>query len=170
MGSTKIFSSFKRENIRAQSQSKAKVNLQLSNVWDPTHNLLGSSKGLGHFSSHALCSNMSSSRLQMPVLHGCCCSWWSFMVLASPKHCMTPSVLGRQLQMRLDFHQWPSMASHSAEPQLLFMTPSCLQNQYHLGDPYTLPSPAAAGVQPWLSLEHSLFVLSENTSQKMSPQ
>jgi len=24
------------------------------------------------------------------------------------------------------------------------MTPSCLQNQYHLGDSYTLPRPAAA--------------------------
>jgi hypothetical protein len=56
VGSTKTVSSFKRENIRAQSQSKAKVNLQPSNVWDPTHDLLGSSKDLGHFSSHALCS------------------------------------------------------------------------------------------------------------------
>jgi hypothetical protein len=71
---------------------------------------------------------------------------------------MTPSVLGLQLQLRLHLHQWPSMASHSVEPQLLFLTPSCLQNQYHLGDPYILPSPAAVGVQPWLSLEHSLFV------------
>ncbi|KAL6057987.1 hypothetical protein STEG23_015855 [Scotinomys teguina] len=35
------------------------------------------------------------------------------------------------------------MASHSAEPQLLSMTPSCLQNQYHLGDSHTTPSPAA---------------------------
>jgi hypothetical protein len=90
------------------------------------------------------------------------------MVLTSPKHCMTPSVLSLQLQLRL--HQWPSMASHSAEPELLCLTPSGLQNQYHLGNPYTLPSPVAAGVQPWLSLEHSFFVLSENASQKMSPQ
>ena len=58
--------------------------------------------------------------------------------------CMAPSVLSYQLQLRLHLHQWPSMASHSAEPQLLFMTPSCLQNQYHLGDSYTLLSPAAA--------------------------
>ena len=36
------------------------------------------------------------------------------------------------------------MASHSAEPQVLFMTPSCLQSQYHLGDSYTLPSSATA--------------------------
>ena len=101
VGSTKIVSSFKRENIRAQSQSKAKINLQPSNG--------------GHL-----------------------------MVLAYPKHCMTPSVLGPQLQLRLHLHQWPSMASHSAEPQLLCVTPSCLQNQYHLGDSYTLPSPATA--------------------------
>jgi hypothetical protein len=37
VGFSKIVSSFKRENIRAQSQSKAKINLQPSNVWDPTH-------------------------------------------------------------------------------------------------------------------------------------
>jgi hypothetical protein len=55
---------------------------------------------------------------------------------------MTPSVLGHQLQLRLRLHQWPSMASHSAKPQLVTMNPSCLQNQYHLGDSYTLPSPA----------------------------
>ena len=84
--------------------------------------------------------------------------------------CVTPSVLGCELQLKLHLHQWPFLASHSAKLQLLFMTPSCLQNQYHLGDPYMLPSPAAAGVQHWVSLEHSLFVLSENTSQKMSPQ
>jgi hypothetical protein len=35
------------------------------------------------------------------------------------------------------------MTSHHAKPQLFFMTPLCLQNQYHLGDSYTLPSPAA---------------------------
>uniref|UniRef100_A0A8C6GMM6 Uncharacterized protein n=1 Tax=Mus spicilegus TaxID=10103 RepID=A0A8C6GMM6_MUSSI len=57
---------------------------------------------------------------------------------------MIPSVLGYQLQLRLHLHQWPSMASHSAKPQLFFMTSSCLHNQYHLGDPYTLPSTAAA--------------------------
>jgi hypothetical protein len=56
VGSTKTVSSFKRENIRTQTQSKAKINLQPFNVWDPTHDLLGSSEGLGHFSSHALCS------------------------------------------------------------------------------------------------------------------
>ena len=111
-----------------------------------------------------------SPRLQMPVLTAAAVLGGHLMVLASPKQCITPSIPGHQLQLRLHLHQCPSMASHSAKPQLLCVTPSCLQNQYHLGDPYTLPSPTAAGVQLWLSLEHSLFVLSGNTSQKMSSQ
>jgi hypothetical protein len=110
--------------------------IQLTIFWVPTRAWI-TSPALS-FIAHSF-----SSRLQISVLH-CCCSWWSFMVLESPKHCMTPSVLVHQLKLRLHFHQWPSMASHSAEPQLLFMTPSCLQNQYHLGDSYTLLSPAAA--------------------------
>jgi hypothetical protein len=36
------------------------------------------------------------------------------------------------------------MASHSAKLHLLFM-PSCLQNQYHLGESYIVPNTAAAG-------------------------
>jgi hypothetical protein len=58
--------------------------------------------------------------------------------------CVTPSVLGCELQLKLHLHQWPFLASHSAKLQLLFMTPSCLQNQYHLGDFYILPSSTAA--------------------------
>ena len=58
--------------------------------------------------------------------------------------CTTLSFLGCQLQLRLNPHQWLSMASHSAKPQLLFMTTSYLQSQYHLGDSYVLPSIAAA--------------------------
>jgi hypothetical protein len=130
-------------------------------------------------------AHMLSSRIQLPVLHCCCCSWWSShgtgisktllsstvtrlhqQPLIGSLHgakpqilCMTPSVLGPQLQLRLHLHQWPSMASHSAKPQLLCVTPSCLQNQYYLGNSYTLPGPATAQVQPWLSLEHSLCAL-----------
>jgi hypothetical protein len=37
---------------------------------------------------------------------------------------MTPSILSYQLQLSLHLHQCPSMGSHSAKPQLLFMTPS----------------------------------------------
>ena len=57
---------------------------------------------------------------------------------------MTPSVLGHQLQLRLHLLQWPSLASHSAKPQLLSMIPSFLHKQYHLNDSSTLPSPATA--------------------------
>ena len=42
---------------------------------------------------------------------------------------MTPSVLGSQLQLRLYLHQWPSMASHSANPQLFFMTHSFMPSK-----------------------------------------
>jgi hypothetical protein len=54
------------------------------------------------------------------------------------------------------------------------MTPSYLQNQYHLGDSYTLPSSAAARVITLelkvISLEPNFFVLSKNTPQEISPQ
>jgi hypothetical protein len=46
---------------------------------------------------------------------------------------------GPSTQLKLHLHQWPALASHSAKPQLLSMTPSSLQNQYHLDDSYTLP-------------------------------
>jgi hypothetical protein len=59
------------------------------------------------------------------------------------------------------------MASSSAKHQLLFMTPSCLQNHYHLGDSYRLPSTAAAGGTTLAISEHSFFVLSENSTQKI---
>ena len=82
--------------------------------------------------------------------------------------CMTPSVLGHQLQLRLHLCQWSPMASHSAELQLLCIIPSCLQNQYHLGD-YITKSSCQHKVQLRLPLEHSFSVLSGNTSQRISP-
>lgn len=51
---------------------------------------------------------------------------------------MTPSILGRQLPLRLNFHQWPLLVSHSAKAQLVFMNLSCVQTQYHLDDSYTI--------------------------------
>lgn len=46
--------------------------------------------------------------------------------------CQTPASLHDLLSpaMEADLHQWPLLAPHNAKPQLLFMTPSCLQNQY----------------------------------------
>jgi hypothetical protein len=47
---------------------------------------------------------------------------------------MIISVLGHQLQLRLNLHQWPFLDFHSVMPQLLSMTPSYLQNPYLLGN------------------------------------
>ena len=127
-----------------------------------------------------------SSRLQLPVLHCSCCSWWSShgtgiskkllsstvtwlhqqpligsLHSAKPQLlCMTPSVLGHQLQLR------PSLASHSAEPQLLCVTPLCLQNQHHLGNLHITKSSHSPRYNPGY-LWNTASVLSENTSQKM---
>jgi hypothetical protein len=154
--------------------------IQLTIFWAPPRAWVTSSAL--SFEAHSF-----HSRLQLPVLHCCCCSWWSshstgisktllssivtrlhqqpligFLHGAKPQLLYTtPSVLGHQLQLRLHLHQWSSMASHSAKPQLLCLTPTCLQNQYHLGDSYTLPSPAAArgttlansGTQPLCALK-----------------
>ena len=108
------------------------------------------------FVAHSL-----SSRLQMPVLYCCCCSW-SFMDVKTPKHCMISSALGHQLHLRLHLHQWPSMVSHSAGLQLLCMIPLCLQNQYHLGTSYTLPSPARAQ-DTTLTISRTLPLCSQKT-------
>jgi hypothetical protein len=112
----------------------------------------------------------SSSRLQMPVLHCCCCSWWSSHGTGISKTLHDPfspvlSIATQAAPLTMAFHGL-SQCRGSAP----LHDPFIPSNQYHLGDPYTLLSCAAAGVQPWLSLENSLFVLSENTSQKMSPQ
>lgn len=40
------------------------------------------------------------------------------------------SILGLLLQLRLHLYQWPSIASNSAKPPLLIVTPSCLQSQW----------------------------------------
>lgn len=40
-------------------------------------------------------------------------------------------------QLRLYLHQYLILASHRIKPQLLSITPSCLQIQYHLHDSYT---------------------------------
>jgi hypothetical protein len=82
--------------------------------------------------------------LFLVVISWCCSSWWSSHGTGISKTLHDPFSLGHQWQLRLHLHQWPSMASHSAEPQLLCMTPSCLQNQYQLGDSHTLPSSATS--------------------------
>lgn len=157
-----------------------------SNVWDPHMIFCVSPKSWCHFSSSALCSTLSSDwSTPLPLLFLVVIPWYWHLQYArvfhcnytSPKPligslhgtkpqllCMTPSVLGCQLQLRVHFHQWPSMASHSTKPQLFFMMPSCLQNQYHLDDSYTLPSTAAA----WGTLGY-LWNTASLCSQKTLP-
>ena len=112
-----------------------------------------------------------SSRIQLPILHCCCCSWQSShgtgisktllssavtrlhqQPLIGSLHgakpqliCTTPSSPGPSIAPEAAPSPMASRTSHSVEPQLLFRTPSCPQNQYHLDDTDTLPSPAAAG-------------------------
>ena len=113
-------------------------------------------------------AHVLSSRLQMPVLHCCCCSWCSSQGTGISKTLHDP------------FSPGPSIATEAAPSPMAFHGLSRCRASAALRDPFMpskpvppgwpLHSSAAAGVQPWLSLEHSLFVLSENTSQKMSPQ
>ena len=57
---------------------------------------------------------------------------------------MILSILSLQLPPRMNVLQCPVFAFQSAKPHLLFMTPPCLQTQYHQGGSYTLPSTATA--------------------------
>lgn len=159
--------------------------IQLTIFWAPPRAWVTSS--VLPFVAHSL-----SSRLQLPVLHCCCCSWWSShgtgisksllsstvirlhqQPLIGSLHgdkllllCMTPSSPGPSIATEAA----PSpMAFHGLwlcqEPQLLFMTPSCLQNQYHLGDSYTVPSLVTAqNTSVAISGTHSLC------SQKTLPR
>ena len=118
-----------------------------SDIAPSTHELLGSSNAsllqlctLWHSKLRLIFSRLIFSTLAAALSD-------HHMVLASPIHWdlqlqlgfsnnisqalfivpnIIPSVQSYQLQWRLPLHQWPSMASDSAIPQLLFMTPSCL--------------------------------------------
>jgi hypothetical protein len=106
------------KNIRAQSQSKAKIKLQLSNVWDPTHNLLGSSKGLGNFSIPGLCSThlvfyIPAACTPLLLLSLLVISWYWYL----------QTLLSSAVTM---LHQQPLIGFlHDAKPQLLYNTPFC---------------------------------------------
>ena len=79
------------------------------------------------------------------------------------------SMLGSSAETRLD--RWPPLCSlKGAKPHLFCMTNSCIRNQYHLGDSYTWPSPAAP-LGPTLVISGThLLCHSENTTQNISPQ
>jgi hypothetical protein len=111
-------------------QSDFNVTASCFNICHPDMIFWALPKDWYHFSNSALFSTLSSG--------------WStplqLLFLQRSLLCVTPSVLGQQLQLRLHVHQWPSMASPSVKSQLFRRIPSCLQNQYHHDDSYTLPS------------------------------
>lgn len=75
-----------------------------------------------------------------------CCNWAATLVVprlssgtrtmsrGSKPHllCMTPSILGFLLRLRLRQHQWLLLVSRSVSPQLFSMTTSHLRNQHSL--------------------------------------
>lgn len=128
-----------------------------------THDLLGSSKGLGHFSSstlyrhtarllgsswfHSTAAAVLGSVITSPKSWGLLlqpgCTFTNSLLGslhgARPQLlCTIPSFLAHQLPLRLYLHQWWLLASHRAKPWLLSTTPLSLQNQYHPGDSYTI--------------------------------
>lgn len=122
-------------------------------IWVPA-------KGLNHFfSSVFFYSRYSmSSTPSLAPLH-CWCSWgvnpWCWLLQNTGLFCCDGAALSPVASWRfssccqvsaswhhpfslgplsLHIHHWPLLASHSAQPCLFFMTPSCLQNQYPLSD------------------------------------
>lgn len=107
----------------------------------------------------------------------CCCLWWSSHDMDISKRLGSSTATGlRFYQQRLTDSSWcqpstslhdpfspePStapeaasspVASHSAKPRLFSMTPSCLQNQYHMRDSQTTKVSCPCLIQPWPALE-----------------
>jgi hypothetical protein len=113
-------------------------------------------------------AHVSSTRLQIPVLH-CCCSLWSSYGTDISKTLHDPFSSGPS--SATEAHQCHSMASHSAE-----------RASAALHDPFMPSKPVPPG---WLlhitksncSMRYNLgylwntaSVLSKNTSEKMLPQ
>jgi len=106
----------------------------------------------------------TSSRLQLPVLHYCCCSWWSSHGTGISKTLHDP------------FSPGPSISTEAVPSPMAFHGLSKCQASDALHDPFKTSTTWVTlthyqvllqhAVQPWLSLEHSLFVLSENTSRR----
>lgn len=135
--------------------------------------ILWAPKGLCHFSSSALYSIHSlSPRLKLAPLHSCCGAlWWpshsadiSKMMQSLQLGCTFTNTLSWALfrdcdpatQCQVSASQpwdltsteaapslWPLLPSYGAKAQMLTLTSSRLQNQYHLNDSYsftTVPS------------------------------
>ena len=150
------------------------------NDWDPYMIFWAPPEGCHHISSSALCRTLSSGwSTPLLLLFLVIILWYwhlqytgsfrcnSALPLASHRlssWCQPSTSLGHQLQLRLYLHQWPSLVpSLSCSPGFLHAFKTILVILIHYQDQLQHE------VQPWLSLEHGFFVLSENASQ-ISPQ
>ena len=108
------------------------------------------------------------SRLQMPILHCCCCSWWSFHGAGISKTLLSSTATSPHKQLLIGSH-------HSGKPQFLCRTPSVLGHQLQLR-----PSVASDALNAfntsttWVTLTHYQVQLQHKvqtclSSQKISP-
>jgi hypothetical protein len=138
--------------IRAQSQSKA------SNVWDPTHDLLGSSKGLGHFSSPALCSThfvfqAPAACTPLLLLFLVVISWYWHLQNAVVFHCNLTSIASHRLSspcpastpLHVPFSPGPSIATEAAPSPLAFHGLSQCRASAAQHDPFMPSKPIPRG-------------------------
>ena len=150
MGSNKILSQYQEGKKSGYSNNQIKIKSSSNHPMSEIHSPF--SGFLQGFGSPALPSvaHSFSSGIQLDPLYCCCCSWWPFHGPAISKTlgssaaiglhfyqqplidslhgaktqllCMTHSVLGLQLSLRLHLHQWALLGFLSANTQLFSMT------------------------------------------------
>jgi hypothetical protein len=133
-----------------------------------------------------------SSRFQLPLLHCCCCSWWSSHGTGISKTLLelgfTNSSEALFMVPSLNSFAWPLQSwaincnwgytfTNGLQRSLTMPSLSCSSWPLHAFKNSTTwvtltyyQVQLQPEVQPWLSLEHSFFVLPEKNSQKISPQ
>ena len=151
MGSCKFKSQLKTFllwGIRAQSPAnQSKTKLQRSNIGDPLTIFWALPRGLHHFLGSTLCRTHSlSSKLTQAPLHHYCYSWWSSLILTSPKHCdllvKFASTLCRASNSIHDpFKPMPSITSGAESSPTASCDLSQCQNPVILNDPFMTSKP-----------------------------
>lgn len=143
-------------NLNKTKPNSNSVNNSVSNYLDSLMIFWAPPRDLGQFSSSALCSTHPwSSRLWVAALHCCCCSWQSAYGTAISK---TPGFPCCNWATLSPIASSPGLSSgipalaHSLKPQLLYMTPSCLQKPGRPGDSHPTKFSCQREEQPlhWL--------------------
>ena len=137
--------------------------IQLTIFWDPPRAWVTSP-------AMPFVAQVSSSRLQMLVFHCCCCSWWSSHGTGISKTLHDP------------FSPGPSIATEAAPSPMAFHGLSQCQASAALLNSFMPSKPVPPGWPLHVTkssqstrynfgyIWNTATVLSENTSQKMSPQ